>query len=110
MPFLLLVTFFVSLAAAEPRVALVYSGPGACTGADGDCAGAAAMVAELAGMQVRFVGPDALAAGAGPGEYEQVFGGVSVWIQPGGQSGTFQMAATAELKEGIRRFIREGGG
>jgi glutamine amidotransferase-like uncharacterized protein len=78
--------------------ALVYKGPGAC---DEDCSAAAALMAQMAGLNPVYVGP----AETDP----KLFDNAVVWIQPGGESRTVGRNMTAELKQRIRDFVRGGG-
>ena len=92
-----------NLFADEPPVlkqnALVYKGPGAC---DEGCAESAALMAELAGFNPVFVGPDETDP--------KIFDSAAVWIQPGGKASLVGRAMNEGLKDRIRAFVRRGGG
>lgn len=83
--------------AAKP-IALVYQGPGSC---DEDCSLASAHVAELAGFEVRYVGPY---------ENPNVFLGADVYLQPGGVATTIGSNMTGAMKTALRNFVSAGGG
>jgi glutamine amidotransferase-like uncharacterized protein len=78
--------------------ALVYKGPGSC---DEDCSAAAALVAQMAGLNPVFVGP----TDSNP----KLFANAVVWIQPGGESRTVGRNMSEELKNEIRSFVHGGG-
>ncbi len=80
-------------------IALVYKGPGSC---DEDCSLSSAHVAELAGFEVRYVGPQET--------NPNLFKDASVYIQPGGTSKTVADNMLDSMKEGLRDFIANGGG
>lgn len=79
--------------------ALVYKGPGSCT--DGDCSGAAALMAELEGYQVNYIGPQETDFKA--------FEGINLYIQPGGQSAVLDVEMDEALQQNIRDFVYSGG-
>ena len=107
---LFLSIFFLSQTAHSKPLALVYEGPGSCSVEDGDCTGAAAHVADMAGFEVKKVGPSALKAESSEKDYREIFSRASVWIQPGGTSQDFLKIITPQMKQGIHRFVKEGGG
>lgn len=99
----------------QKPLALIYDGQGSCKPAEGEsftsCAEAAKQVAEKAGFIVKYATDTSLNAFSTEADYQKLFKGVSVWIHPGGTStGFFREYATLELQNGIRRFVREGGG
>jgi glutamine amidotransferase-like uncharacterized protein len=83
---------------AQAADALVYKGPGAC---DEGCSEAAALVAQMAGLNPVFVGP----AETDP----NIFKNAAVWIQPGGHSRTVGRNMSDDLKDRIREFVHGGG-
>lgn len=78
--------------------ALVYKGPGSC---DEDCSSAAALMAQMAGLNPVYVGPSE----ADP----KLFANAVVWIQPGGTSRAVGQNMTEALKQRIRDFVHGGG-
>ena len=99
----LLLCFFVLLPASfadtSARVALVYSGPGAC--AEG-CAEAAADVARRAGLEVHLVKAEDIKP--------ELLKLASVWIQPGGDAIEVANLMSPEQKQLLRDFVHAGGG
>lgn len=98
-------TFFIAYAAlashvalATGKIALVYNGVGACS--DG-CYQSAALMAEMAGFTVRYVGPEESSP--------EIFKDAAVWMQPGGRSSKAALAMVEPLKDNIRKLVREGG-
>jgi hypothetical protein len=124
--FLLSILFMCSFASAQTPVptphssapiALIYSGPGSCSVAEGDagttgygCSEAASDVAVSAGFQVKFVGPNDLPDGATPDQVAALFQNAKVWIQPGGIAETAFFAMTEKLRTEIVNFVSNGGG
>ncbi len=90
---------FAMASVAMVSKALVYKGPGSCT--DGDCSGAAALMAELEGYEVSFIGPNTVDA--------KVFEGVDLYLQPGGKSSVLSKEMNEVLKNNIRQFVNGGG-
>ena len=86
-------------AKAGNKIALVYKGPGSC---DEDCSVASAHVAELAGFEVRYVGPDET--------NPNIFQDAAVYFQPGGYSKTVGDTMIEPMKEALKNFIANGGG
>jgi glutamine amidotransferase-like uncharacterized protein len=86
--------------AARP-LALVYNGPGACK-SDGQCAEAAARVAERAGFDVEFVGPKT--------KDRSLFDEAAIYIQPGGNATAVADSMLKSMKNLIREFVHAGGG
>lgn len=85
-------------------LAMVYSGPGSCdSGTPDGCSESAARLAQHAGFQVIFVGPEGKEA---EGFWEKA----KLWIQPGGRARIQVLTMTAELKNKIRSFVSAGGG
>jgi len=81
-----------------PKLALVYRGKGACK----DCSASAVARAWELGMSVRWV--------ESADDVAKVFSGASTWIQPGGLALDAAKEMPAALKEGVRNFVRNGGG
>ena len=96
---MILLVFFVTVNTVWAKKALVYKGPGSCT--DGDCSGAAAHMAELEGFEIRFIGPKEISP--------ELFEGVDLYIQPGGQSSVLDVEMDAGLQQNIRNFVASGG-
>lgn len=97
--FALLSVFHAPLpSSSELPLALVYKGAGSCIE---NCSESAALMAEMAGMQVRYVGPEV--------EDETIFIDAVLWIQPGGKSSTVSANMNDKLKNAIRRFVADGG-
>ena len=80
-------------------IALVYQGPGACPE---HCSDAAAEMANLAGFETRFVGPNE--------SNRHIFDDAAVWIQPGGVSVTAAQNMDPQLKKNLKAFVGNGGG
>jgi glutamine amidotransferase-like uncharacterized protein len=96
-------SLFTSFPAQAGRpLALVYKGPGSCKDSHGNCAEAAAAVAERAGFDIEFVGPNE--------NDKTLFGEASIYIQPGGNSTHVAEAMTAKMKKMIVDFVHSGGG
>lgn len=98
----LLFVFTCTLVCATPsyaKVALVYKGPGSCE--DG-CSEASADVARLAGLTPVFIGPNE--------KNMAIFNDAVVWLQPGGKSNTVAKNMNSALKNGLKKFIADGGG
>jgi hypothetical protein len=98
-------------------LALVYSGPGSCSVAEGDagstgygCSEASADIASLAGFRVQFVGPTDLSTSSTVAQVAAIFGNAKVWIQPGGVAETAIDAMSTRLKTELVNFIANGGG
>ncbi len=100
--FLLVSLTFASAHAQSRPLALVYKGPGACPAREGNCADAAAAVADRAGFDVEFVSPNTKDAG--------LFQEAAVYIQPGGNASMVAEHMTKTMKNLIRRFVSDGGG
>ncbi len=100
LPVLLLASLALSpIASASPRpVALIYRGPGACTGG---CFESPAAILRQMGYDVRFVGPDATDP--------TIFLGVALWLQPGGLVEDQNAAMNPVLKDLIKNYVRTGG-
>jgi len=93
---------FSRFASAGLQTALVYNGPGSCTDSADTCAFLASEVANRAGFNPVYVGPQS--------ESDTVFtSDVSVWIQPGGVSSQAGKAMSLELRDAILRFVARGG-
>jgi glutamine amidotransferase-like uncharacterized protein len=84
-------------------VALIYQGPGSCLEEDSDCTQAAAQVARLAGFTPRLIKHDRT-------DVKKIFSKAKVWIQPGGVSNEAYNSMSDELIEGIKSFVKGGGG
>jgi glutamine amidotransferase-like uncharacterized protein len=80
------------------RDALVYRGPGSC---DEGCSEAAALMAEMAGFNPVYVGPNEM--------HPKLFDNAAIWIQPGGKSTAVGHAMSESLKNRIRAFVHDGG-
>lgn len=80
-------------------IALVYKGPGSCPE---DCSLASAHVAELAGFEVRYVGPQEI--------NPNIFKDAKVYIQPGGVSNIVGDNMISSMKTALKNFIASGGG
>lgn len=89
--------FFVQIAEAAGKKALVYRGRGGCT----SCANAAARAVRAAGLQVEFVG----SAGITP----EVFKDVVLWVQPAGNAITVAETMGADRLALLREFVKNGG-
>ena len=87
------------MAFAKAPLALVYSGPGACTPG---CATAAAKVANKAGFAVQFIHP-------GLKDYS-IFNEAKLWVQPGGKSVEAAAAMGPAMVQKVREFVANGGG
>jgi len=85
-------------ASAAPK-ALIYKGAGSCTE---DCSEAFWNIAKDAGFDPVYVGPGDPAP--------DTFTEAAVWIQPGGYAGQAMNAMSANLKNAIRDFVKNGGG
>ena len=83
----------------SPFRALIYKGPGSC--AEG-CSESAAQMAQSMGMETRFVSPREIRP--------EIFKGVQLWIQPGGNAIEVSKALKPAQLETIRNFVSNGGG
>lgn len=90
-----------AFAKGKRPIALVYSGPGACSIEDGDCVSAAAEVAKRAGLNVKYVEPGYFK----PSDFDRAV----VWIQPGGDAIETAIQTSAQEKNMIKNFLRRGG-
>jgi glutamine amidotransferase-like uncharacterized protein len=79
--------------------ALIYKGQGSCIE---DCSEAAAVVAQMAGLEPVYVSPEETNL--------EIFSDAAVWIQPGGESLEVADKMSLTLKQGIKDFISRGGG
>ncbi len=84
-------------------LALVYSGPGACAG----CPAALAEVLEQAGLRTQYVGPAEL-------KHDEVFDGVALYAQPGGDDtlqvyGALGPVEFPRFAARMRAFVEHGG-
>jgi glutamine amidotransferase-like uncharacterized protein len=106
---LLLLTFFLSLAPnqtaqaeeANPPLAIIYHGVGAC----GPCAIAAAKAARAAGLATTYVTEKESIP-----DLETLLSTAKVWIQPGGFSGKAIQHMKEPYLAAIRNFVYQGGG
>lgn len=96
---LTLIVLTLSFSQAHAAEALVYKGPGSC---EAECSESAALMAQMAGLTVRYVGPEETDP--------QIFDDAKVWIQPGGKSSIVAKTMNSKLKDLIRAFINRGGG
>jgi glutamine amidotransferase-like uncharacterized protein len=99
-----------SLPRASQKIALIYSGPGSCADEESDCTQSAALVAKLAGLTPKIVPHDIIKEDSKPSDVARVFLGARVWIQPGGVSNEAFNAMDEKLIQGIRDFVKLGGG
>jgi glutamine amidotransferase-like uncharacterized protein len=97
--FFVVVLFFSLRCFASQPIALIYNGPGACPE---NCAKSAARAARAAGFHARIITPSQLTAAA--------LNDASVYVQPGGVSGTVASTLTPEQKQMLRDFVSRGGG
>ncbi len=97
------VTALSQLIIKEKPLALVYSGPGSCEswGEIPGCSEAAAYVAEKAGYQVEFIGPNDSIT------YRMTT--AKLWMQPGGRARIQAEKMSPELKTWIKNFVKHGG-
>ena len=102
--FLISVYLYSNASLAQP-LALIYKGPGSClqepmsTG----CSESAALVAQQAGFNYQYVGPNDFLS-------EQTLREAKVWIQPGGRARIQEQTMSAQLKKTIVTFVKKGGG
>lgn len=97
--FLILVIFLgTDSFAVKPLRAVIYQGPGACD----SCSTAAAAMAELAGFEPYFVGPN--------DSDPERFRDAGLYIQPGGTSLVVSRTMVEQLKQNIVSFVSQGGG
>lgn len=89
--------------ASKNGIALVYQGPGSCLDAESNCTEAAAQVAQMAGFTVKLIQHDRTDA-------KKIFSRAKVWIQPGGVSNEAYNSMSSELIDGLKEFVRAGGG
>ncbi len=81
------------------RIALVYSGPGAC--AEG-CAEAAADVARRAGLEPHLIRAEEVRP--------ELLRQAALWIQPGGDAIEVARLLSPQQKQWLRDFVNAGGG
>lgn len=102
----ILTLVLISLFKAEAKpLALIYKGPGSCPqeSTSTGCSEAAAAVAELAGFEYKYVGPNEVLS-------KDLLKLAKVWIQPGGRAKTQQETMSLGLKKAIVDFVTDGGG
>lgn len=98
--------FFSTVAFSAPR-ALVYKGEGVCK--EG-CAEASYKLAEFAGLDPVYVGPNDLTAASTEEDKVALFKDAVIWLQPGGYASTAMNTMSGTLKNAIKKFISDGGG
>lgn len=94
--------FLFSLSPCQrPPLAIIYAGPGACPPNDGDCARAAAVIAQKAGYSVAYIYPGQITL--------QNLKTAKLYIQPGGEALIVNQHLKPSEMTALRQFVYEGG-